>query len=482
MVLEPVSATLPNHLPIPSSETPLSNLLESLRDGVVLGYTIHALNASTITPKSLHHSIDLSQLGRQYSKSLFEVNENLNQIVHAAAQLKSISVVNLGSADILDRNVDIVLGLVWQLVRAHLLRDVNLVSRPELIRLLLPGESLKDLLKLSSEQLLVRWVNYHLARAGSSRCIANFGQRDIGDAEVYLELLGQICPRSVDRSQLEAAVGMDPADRASAVLDIADQIGCRRFVTAKDIQAGQTRLNLAFTASLFNEYIGIHLPSDDEVKALMNKLEDLEAENDELKQAVMERDAEMLTLLAEVEKLKTEWMSRDTLKSDDIKRQIDQLNQQHRQELEDVKAKATEEMEQRETEIRAMMDALKAKSKQAVMQAERQSEKIRAQVTRDLNNIKRSLQDFLVANDMLEPSSGEPEVTPFEQVTPLLKEHLVKVLESYYEKADEVKGLEKRVNHMEQVNNVIGTKISEYAETMIDGKKKQRRKHAFGLF
>ena len=50
----------------------------------------------------------------------------------------------------------IVLGLIWQLVKAHLLNSINLKNHPELVRLLEDGETLADLLKLPADQLLLR--------------------------------------------------------------------------------------------------------------------------------------------------------------------------------------------------------------------------------------------------------------------------------------------------------------------------------------
>ncbi len=52
-------------------------------------------------------------------------------------------------------------------------------------------EGLPDLFALSPEQTLLRWFNYHLKEAGSSRRVRNFGQ-DIKDSECYTILLNQI--------------------------------------------------------------------------------------------------------------------------------------------------------------------------------------------------------------------------------------------------------------------------------------------------
>jgi len=50
--------------------------------------------------------------------------------------------------------------------------------------LLEEGETIEDLLKLSPEELLLRWVNYHLRKSGSDRRITNFG----GDVKVDFQL------------------------------------------------------------------------------------------------------------------------------------------------------------------------------------------------------------------------------------------------------------------------------------------------------
>ena len=74
-----------------------------------------------------------------------------------------------------------------------LLAAINLVQHKELVALLDEGETLDDLMLLSPEQILVRWVNYHLNRAGCGRQISNFTS-DIKDSFAYVHLLNQIAP------------------------------------------------------------------------------------------------------------------------------------------------------------------------------------------------------------------------------------------------------------------------------------------------
>ncbi len=60
--------------------------------------------------------------------------------------------------------------------------------------LLRDDETKEDLLKLTKEELLLRWVNYHLAKSTySGREIRNFSN-DIKDSIAYTHLLKQIQP------------------------------------------------------------------------------------------------------------------------------------------------------------------------------------------------------------------------------------------------------------------------------------------------
>jgi len=48
-------------------------------------------------------------------------------------------------------------------------------------------------MKLSPEDILIRWVNYHLSRSNCDRRITNF-TTDIKDSIAYVHLLHQIAP------------------------------------------------------------------------------------------------------------------------------------------------------------------------------------------------------------------------------------------------------------------------------------------------
>lgn len=54
----------------------------------------------------------------------------------------------------------------------------------------------------------------------------------------------------------------DNLARAEGMLREADKIGCRSFVTPKDVVTGNVKLNLAFVANLFNTYPALVPPED----------------------------------------------------------------------------------------------------------------------------------------------------------------------------------------------------------------------------
>ena len=86
----------------------------------------------------------------------------------------------------------LILGLLWQIIRMQLLSQISIKNYPELVLLLdegkqedhvvvvvvvvdddddnvtynIVGEELASLLKLTPEDILLRWFNYHLKRGG----------------------------------------------------------------------------------------------------------------------------------------------------------------------------------------------------------------------------------------------------------------------------------------------------------------------------
>lgn len=124
--------------------------------------------------------------------TLYTKHENLT-LALVSSQVIGCNIVNIDAHDLAKGKPHLVLGLLWQIIRIGLFNQITLEHCPGLTSLLYEGEKIDDLMKLSPEAILLRWVNHHLANAGTIRRCNNF-QVDISDSEVYTILLKQIAP------------------------------------------------------------------------------------------------------------------------------------------------------------------------------------------------------------------------------------------------------------------------------------------------
>lgn len=255
-------------------DTETFQIFDECRDGLVLSKLINDSVPDTIDTRVLN-------LPSAKKKTLnnFQMSENANIVINSAKAIGCV-VVNVHSEDIIDGKEHLILGLIWQIIRRGLLSKVDIKFHPELYRLLEDDETLEQFLRLPPEQILLRWFNYHLKNAGSQRRVANFS-KDINDGENYTVLLNQLVPEKCDLSPLQTS---DVLTRAGQVLDNADKIGVRKYLTPTSLVAGNPKLNLAFVANLFNTYPGLD-PIEESEKP---EIEEFDAEG--------EREARVFTL------------------------------------------------------------------------------------------------------------------------------------------------------------------------------------------
>jgi len=248
-------------------------LFDECRDGLVLSKLVNDSVPGTIDSRVLNIARPNKPL------NAFQITEN-NNIVIMSAKAIGCSVVNIGPQDIAEGREHLILGLIWQIIRKGLLSRVDIKFHPELYRLLEEDETLEDFLKLPPDQILLRWFNYHLKAANWKRRVKNFS-KDVMDAENYTVLLHQLKPNECSLAPLQTAV---LKDRAEQVLQNADAIGCRKYLTASSLIAGNPKLNLAFVAHLFNTHPGLEPLTE----APPEPVDDFDAEG--------EREARVFTL------------------------------------------------------------------------------------------------------------------------------------------------------------------------------------------
>lgn len=110
--------------------------------------------------------------------------------------------------------------------------------------------------------------------------MSNFST-DVKDGENYTVLLSQIAPEHCSRAPLKTR---DLLQRAEEVLQNAEKLECRKFLTPSSLVAGNPKLNLAFVANLFNNWPALD-PITEEEKL---QVDDFDAEG--------EREARVFTL------------------------------------------------------------------------------------------------------------------------------------------------------------------------------------------
>merc|ERR1712172_43566 len=230
-----------------------SDMYEKMDDGILLCKIINMAAPDTIDERVINKGKKIS---------IFKQHENLTLARNSASSVGCV-IIGMDSHNLnSEANKKwLILGLIWQLIKMYLFKQITISQVPGLVNLLRDGEEVSELMKLSPEQLLLRWVNYQLEKAGSDRRANNFSG-DIKDSEIYTELLAQVAPEGsgVNRFALKKE---DLLERAELMLENAEKISCRQFVTSKDVVKGHERLNLAFVANLFNMHPGLEPPAQE---------------------------------------------------------------------------------------------------------------------------------------------------------------------------------------------------------------------------
>ncbi|KAM3911109.1 plastin-3 isoform 2-T3 [Leptodactylus fuscus] len=235
-----------------------NDLFRAVGDGIVLCKMINLSVPDTIDERAINKK----------KLTPFTIQENLNLALNSSSAI-GCHVVNIGAEDLKAGKPHLVLGLLWQIIKIGLFADIELSRNEALAALLRDGETLEDLLKLSPEELLLRWVNYHLENAGWQK-INNFTS-DIKDSRAYFHLLNQIAPKGQKEGEERIDINMsgfnekDDLKRAEYMLQQADRLGCRQFVTPADVVSGNPKLNMAFVANLFNKYPALTKPENQDI-------------------------------------------------------------------------------------------------------------------------------------------------------------------------------------------------------------------------
>ncbi|KAF7657480.1 hypothetical protein LDENG_00026450 [Lucifuga dentata] len=215
------------------------SLFASVRDGILLCKMINLSQPDTIDERVINTK----------KLTTFKMTENLVLALNSASAI-GCTVVSIDAHDLMAGKPHLVLGLFWQIIKVGLFADIEIRRNEGLISLLEEGESLDHLLSVSPEEMLLRWVNYHLCNAGT-QTIRNFSD-DIKDSRAYFYLLDQIAPKGEHDYNMSIKIDMSGLNepnwdqRAELMLRQAARLDCRQFVSPHDVTSGNSKLNMAF--------------------------------------------------------------------------------------------------------------------------------------------------------------------------------------------------------------------------------------------
>ncbi|WMV38938.1 hypothetical protein MTR67_032323 [Solanum verrucosum] len=209
-------------------------LFELVKGGVVLCKLINVAVPGTIDERAINTKKVLNP---------WETNENHTLCLNSAKAI-GCTVVNIGTQDLVEARPHLVVGLISQIIKIQLLADLNLKKTPQLVELVEDSKDVEELLGLAPEKVLLKWMNFHLKKAGYKK----------QDGEAYAHLLNALAPEHGTTNTLDTK---DPTERANLIIEQAEKLDCKRYVTPQDIVEGSPNLNLAFVAQIFQHRNGL---------------------------------------------------------------------------------------------------------------------------------------------------------------------------------------------------------------------------------
>jgi len=241
-----------------------SDLLYKLKDGLLIAKFINKCVPDTIDERALN----LPEGGKLNSEQILE---NLTLCLGSA---KAIGIPIADDEKLLHELLnpgepDVLLEFIFGLVKTLHFQNISVSACPELVDICenpetgLSGLKLKELetdalRSLNPDKLLMRWLNWHMiaeAEGHLEGLCKDWGD-DLADATAYSYVLAKIAECKGDGSAMPDRSKTD-GKRARHVLDKATYLKVEHFHIASNITGGNDRLNMLFTACIFNSHSGI---------------------------------------------------------------------------------------------------------------------------------------------------------------------------------------------------------------------------------
>jgi len=209
----------------------VNNLYEDLRDGLVLIQLFEKVSPGIVDHKKVNYP-PWKAMGSEMKKI-----ENCNYAINLGKQLK-FSLVGIQGKDIFDRNKVLSLGLLWQLMRAHIVSIL---------------QSLSGSNKPISDNEILQWANNKLKEAGKSSQITGWKDSSLATSRPIVDLVDAVKPGLADYSLLES----DNLKNAKYAISLARKAGAVIFALPEDVVEIKPKMMLTIVAGLMAVDYGV---------------------------------------------------------------------------------------------------------------------------------------------------------------------------------------------------------------------------------
>eukprot|EP01119_Soliformovum_irregulare_P011979 TRINITY_DN3073_c0_g2_i6.p1 TRINITY_DN3073_c0_g2~~TRINITY_DN3073_c0_g2_i6.p1 ORF type:complete len:515 (-),score=199.20 TRINITY_DN3073_c0_g2_i6:32-1345(-) len=212
----------------------VEDLSEDLRDGLVLLQMFDTIETGCV---------DWSKVNKQTTNA-FKKMENCSNAIEVGKSL-DFSLVGIGGKDIFEGNQKLILSILWQSMRHHVLSILKgLDSRANEI----------------SDAEIIQWANDKVEKSNKSSRMKSFKDSSLRNGKFLIDLLDAVGPGCVNYSLVsEGDSDQDRMNNAKYCISLARKLGFCVFLQWEDIVELNPKMILTFVGTLMSRDVSSSL-------------------------------------------------------------------------------------------------------------------------------------------------------------------------------------------------------------------------------
>ena len=262
----------------------VNNLYEDTKNGLLLLKIIDKINPRIVNWKIVDKK----------PNNPFKITVNCNEVIDSCKKLKC-SILGIGGGDIRDGKKQYILKIIWEIMKAYILKNIG----------------------NKTEEELISWGN---ERVDNDLRISSLKDKRLGNSLYFINIINSIEPSSINWNNIIMNKDDYESKKINAInaISIARKLGATIFIDWEDIVEVNSRLLFMFLASLYQDLFlkYSNVKTTIEPKTSINSLEEtsskeisklkLELEKEKIKNKELNKKINSLAQELEFEKIKNE--------------------------------------------------------------------------------------------------------------------------------------------------------------------------------